>query len=93
MTDLAFLRAVVRGRVQGVFFRAHVESRAVELKLTGFVRNRPDGAVEVLAEGEREKLEKLLKYLREGSPASRVDNVDVEWGEYTGEFSGFDARY
>ena len=93
MADLASLRAVVRGRVQGVFFRAFVESCALELKLVGDVRNRPDGTVEVKAEGEREKLDKLLKNLRNGPPVARVDDVAVEWGEYTGEFTAFTVKY
>ena len=93
MADLASLRAVVRGRVQGVFFRAFVESCALELKLVGDVRNRPDGTVEVKAEGEREKLDKLLKNLQDGPPVARVDDVAVEWGEYTGEFTAFTVNY
>jgi acylphosphatase len=93
MADLASLKATVRGRVQGVFFRAFVETRAEELKLTGYVRNRPDGAVEVRAEGERQKLEKLVAYLKTGPPAARVEEVGEEWGTYTGEFPGFSVRY
>jgi acylphosphatase len=93
MADLASLKATVRGRVQGVFFRAFVETRAEELKLTGYVRNRPDGAVEVRAEGERQKLERLVEYLKTGPPAARVEEVGEEWELYTGEFPGFSVRY
>lgn len=93
MADLASLQATVRGRVHGVFFRAFVETRAEELKLTGYVRNRPDGTVEVRAEGERPKLEKLVEYLKAGPPASRVEEVVVAWAEYTGEFPRFNVRY
>jgi acylphosphatase len=93
MADLASLQATVRGRVHGVFFRAFVETRAEELKLTGYVRNRPDGTVEVRVEGERPKLEKLVAYLKAGPPAARVEEVVATWAEYTGEFSRFNVRY
>ena len=93
MADLASLQATVRGRVHGVFFRAFVESRAEELKLTGYVRNRPDGTVEVRAEGERQNLEKLVENLKAGPPAARVEEVIAEWAEYSGGFSSFRVRY
>jgi acylphosphatase len=93
MADLASLQAIVSGRVQGVFFRSFVESRAEELKLTGYVRNRYDGTVEVLAEGERERLEKLVHYLEAGPPAARVAKVDTRWAEYHGHFRNFSIGY
>jgi acylphosphatase len=93
MTDLASLQATVHGRVHGVFYRAFVESWAEALRLTGYVRNRPDGTVEVKAEGEREKLEKLVEHLKVGPPAARVGEVVVAWGEYSGVFSGFSVKY
>jgi acylphosphatase len=93
MADLASLQAVVRGRVHGVFFRAFVETKAEELRLTGCVRNLPDGTVEVRAEGERQKLEKLVGYLKVGPPAARVAEVVADWGEYTGTFNRFSVRY
>ena len=93
MADLASLQATVSGRVHGVFFRAYVESRATDLKLTGYVRNLPNGKVEVMVEGERERLEKLVHYLEVGSPASRVDEVVTEWGEYRGLFPDFQVKY
>jgi acylphosphatase len=93
MADMASLQATVRGRVHGVFFRAFVEEWAAGLNLTGYVRNRPDGTVEVRAEGERQRLEKLVGYLKVGPPAARVDEVITGWSEYTGNFSGFRIRY
>ncbi|MCX7911949.1 MAG: acylphosphatase [Dehalococcoidales bacterium] len=91
---LASLRALVRGRVQGVFYRAFVEGHAEELGLGGYVRNLPDGAVEVVAEGEREQLEKLVGYLKKGPPAARVGEVTVTWDEYRGLYGGsFCVRY
>ncbi len=93
MADMASLQATVRGRVHGVFFRAFVEEWAAELNLTGYVRNRPDGNVEVRAEGERQRLEKLVGYLKVGPPAARVDEVITVWTAYSGAFSGFRVRY
>jgi len=92
-TDLASVQAIVYGYVQGVFFRAFVSQRASELGLTGYVRNLPNEAVEVVAEGEREKLERLIGYLHTGPPAARVEKVVTSWSEYTGKYSGFNVRY
>ena len=93
-TNLASVRVIVYGRVQGVFFRAFTSGCATELGLTGNVRNLPDGkAVEVQAEGERDKLEKLIDYLRVGPPGARVERVETNWSEYCGGFSGFKIRY
>jgi len=93
MTDSASLQAAVYGRVQGVFFRDFVKRHARELGLAGYVRNLPDSAVEVQAEGERRQLEKLIGYLKVGPPAARVDEVVTKWSEYTGNYSGFSVRY
>lgn len=93
MTDLASFQATISGRVHGVFFRAYVESRAGELNLTGYVRNLPHGTVEVRAEGERQRLEKLVGYLKVGPPAARVDEVVTKWAEYSGLFTDFKVRY
>jgi acylphosphatase len=93
MADLASLRATVSGRVQGVFFRAFVESRAEELNLTGYVRNLPGGRVGVVVEGERARLEKMVHYLEVGPPAARVDRVVTEWAEYRGLFRSFKIRF
>jgi acylphosphatase len=77
--DPAAIRAVVKGRVQGVGFRDYVEARARFLRLAGYVRNLSDGrSVEVIAEGPREALEQLSEHLREGPGMSRIDAVDVE---------------
>ncbi len=74
--------ATVRGRVQGVNFRAFTVQQARRLGLSGSVRNMPDGrSVLVEAEGERAALEALLARLREGPPLARVDSMDVTWGE------------
>ncbi len=83
------LRIVVHGRVQGVGFRYFVQRRAEDLALSGEVRNRPDGALEVIAEGPRESLEALLAEVRRGPGAARVTEVEVEWGESRARARGF----
>lgn len=88
------LRAVVRGRVQGVGFRDFVWRQAAFLGLVGYVRNGDDGrSLEVVAEGEREKLEQLLDCLREGPRGARVEDVDVRWGAASGRFTAFGIAY
>ncbi len=83
----------VSGKVQGVFFRAHTVEVAERLGLSGWVRNLPDGRVEIVAEGEEIHLRQLLDWCRQGPPRARVDRV--EWREVpaTGEFSGFSERW
>jgi acylphosphatase len=79
----------VSGRVQGVFFRDHTRTWAGSLGITGWVRNLPDGRVEVLAEGDKPSLDSLIDKLSEGPPFALVESVDVDWEEYRGEFPGF----
>ena len=90
--QLSRLHARVEGRVQGVGFRYFVLETAQELGISGWVRNRWDESVEVMAEGERAALEQLLDALRRGPRMSLVSNVQVEWGEGTGEWRGFSVR-
>jgi len=85
----ARLRAVISGRVQGVFFRATTKREAEQLRLSGTVRNRSDGTVEVVAEGCLDRIEQLLLWLHRGPPQARVDRVDVVWEEGTGSMRGF----
>jgi acylphosphatase len=92
MTEMASFQAFVHGHVQGVFFRASVESWAGELNVNGYVRNRPGDMVEVVAEGEKPQLEKLIAHLKTGPPAARVDEVKLNWTEYRGEFTRFRIR-
>jgi len=81
--------ARVRGRVQGVGFRFFVLEQAHTLGVSGWVRNLPDRRVEVVAEGERALLERLLSDLRRGPRGAHVDDVDAQWMEATGEFEAF----
>jgi acylphosphatase len=89
---LTRLQAIVEGRVQGVGFRYFVEEQAMVLNLKGWVRNRWDGSVEVVVEGERQILERLLVTLRRGPRASVVSDVQEMWLPATGEFTHFYIR-
>jgi len=87
------LRALIRGRVQGVGFRYFVEAQASALGLTGFARNLSNGTtVEVVAEGPMPALETLLAALRRGPPLARVEKVDISWAAATGDYTGFSVR-
>jgi acylphosphatase len=84
-------RVVVHGHVQGVFFRETTRRRALTAGLSGWVRNRPDGAVEAVFEGERDTVERLVAFMREGPRGARVDWVDLVHEEPEG-LSGFEVR-
>ena len=94
MADLASVQATVYGLVQRVYFRDFTSRQARELGLTGYARNLADGeAVEVQAEGERNKLERLVDHLKTGPPRARVEKVVTNWSEYTGSYPDFSIRY
>lgn len=82
----------VRGRVQGVYYRASTEAEARGLGLTGWVRNREDGSVELVAEGPRDRLEALHRWCQAGPARARVDAVEASWSPATGEFARFEVR-
>lgn len=83
----------VKGRVQAVGFRAHVEYSARQIGgLTGWVRNVGYDTVEAIAEGERGKVERFIEMMKQGPRASRVDEAKVEWEDVTGEFREFGVR-
>ena len=86
------LHANISGRVQGVGFRAFTATQASRLGLTGWVRNRFDGTVETVAEGDRGTLEDFLRQLRNGPGPAYVEDVDVQGLSATGEFSHFQVR-
>lgn len=93
MSNLSSFQALIYGRVQGVYFRAFVLRSARELGLTGYVRNTPERAVEVHAEGERNQLEKLIERLKVGPPAAKVDRVVIDWSEHIEGYADFGIRY
>jgi len=86
------LHAIVTGYVQGVSFRYYTQREARGLGLTGWVRNRPDGAVEVLAEGSKHQLDQLVDFLNYGPSMASVEGVDVQWGPASQAFHDFEIR-
>jgi acylphosphatase len=83
----------VSGKVQGVFFRQNTLERAKTLGLKGWVRNTQDGRVEAIFEGEKEKVEKILEWVKSGPPLARVENVEIRFEDFKGEFDDFEIRY
>ncbi len=93
MTDIVRVHIWVKGRVQGVGFRAHVEYHARQIGgLTGWVRNVGYNTVEAVAEGERANVERFIEAVKQGPSMSRVDDSKVEWENVTGEFGEFGVR-
>ena len=82
----------VKGRVQGVGFRAHVEFYARQIGVTGWVRNVGTDMVESMAEGQREKVERFIEMVKQGPRGARVDESKVEWENPTGEFVEFGVK-
>lgn len=92
--DLAAVRVMVYGDVQGVFFRAFAAQKARGLGLKGYVSNLPRGdSVEVVVEGERKRLEELVTYLNVGPPAAKVGKVITNWSEHSGRYTEFNIKY
>ena len=89
MSDLVAFHTIAQGRVQGVNYRAFVSRNAASLGLTGTVRNLPDNSVEITAEGDKKQLHKLADRLKQGTAGARVDNLELTWTEYTGQYSDF----
>ena len=93
LEEEARLRALVQGRVQGVYYRDFTQTHAQRLGLVGWVSNLSDGrTVEVQAEGPLPALEQLLAHLRQGPPGAYVAQVDAEWEAPTREFGSFQVR-
>lgn len=82
---------IVHGRVQGVWFRAGTKEQADELGLLGWVKNRPEGTVEIHAGGEKPQLEKFIAWCRKGTPAADVTSLDIDWITAQ-EFKSFDIH-
>lgn len=91
VTDVR-LSAWVHGHVQGVGFRWWTRSRALELGLTGYAANRPDGRVHVVAQGPRADCQRLLALLQDGTAPGRVDTVVADWAAAGDPISGFTER-
>lgn len=87
------VRLIIEGRVQGVWFRDSTRQKARELQVHGWVKNRFDGSVEVLAEGPEDKVNKLIVWCHEGPPYARVSRVEQIKEEWKGEFGSFDVVF
>lgn len=84
---------IISGDVVGVGFRAWVLRQAQDSHLNGWVKNRPDRTVELVAEGQRQDLEELVKCCQKGPDVAWVEHVDMRWEKGTGEFTGFEVVY
>ncbi|MBS3114730.1 acylphosphatase [Candidatus Woesearchaeota archaeon] len=83
---------IVSGRVQGVFFRANVGNKANELGLKGYAKNLENGNVEVVAEGDEEKLKELIEFMRKGPGVAKIENIKITPKEPE-NFKNFDIRH
>jgi acylphosphatase len=87
-------KIVVRGKVQGVFFRDYTKAEALKLGLSGWVRNLKDGkSVETVVEGELDKIKELIKWLKTGSPGAEVTGIDIKQERTTGDTAPFNIRF
>lgn len=84
---------IIRGMVQGVFFRSYTREWARELGVKGWVRNLPDGCVEAVFEGEEGRVKEIIERCRRGPPLAIVEEVRVSWEPYKGEFKEFEIKY
>lgn len=81
----------ISGHVQGVFYRAHAQEKAVQLGLTGYVKNMSDNSVEALVQGSEEKIKSFIKWCQEGSPSSKVEQIKTTWQPQGKHFETFDT--
>lgn len=94
LSTLACVTVTVYGRVQGVFFRAFTARIARSLGLKGFARNLPrNDAVEICVEGEKDKLEDLIKQVQVGPPEALIERSEIIWSQFQGIYADFDVRY
>jgi acylphosphatase len=93
MADKVRAHAIISGRVQGVFYRMETQRAADRIGVTGWVKNRPEGTVEAVFEGAKNQVEAILKWCWDGPRLASVDNIDVTWEAFTGEYTHFDVTY
>ena len=84
---------IISGRVQGVFFRVETQRAAKRFGVLGWVRNKPDGNVEAVFEGQQSAVDAVLQWCHEGPNLAVVENVDLKWQDFTGEYKRFDITY
>jgi len=87
------VRLLVTGKVQGVYFRFNIQQVAMKNSVVGWVRNLPDGNVEALLEGNKEDVNQVVRWSKIGPENARVDEVKIDYGQYTGEYKDFIIRY
>lgn len=83
----------ISGRVQGVFYRATAYQEAVGRKLCGWVRNLPDGRVEMVMEGEQNQIEEMIRWCYKGPPSARVSRIDALWNEPVENLKTFEITH
>ncbi|MDP2910346.1 MAG: acylphosphatase [bacterium] len=83
----------ISGRVQGVFYRLTMRQKAKNFGVKGFCKNLSDGRVEAVIEGEEEKVNKLINWTKRGPFFARVDKVEIQKEDYSGEFNEFKIKY
>jgi acylphosphatase len=89
MNKMVRAHIIITGIVQGVFFRVETQRAALKYGVKGWVRNKRDGSVEAVLEGEKGAVDSLIAWCRQGPPRASVAHIDVQWQEYGGEFSDF----
>lgn len=82
----------VSGRVQGVFFRSRTRDEAIKYDIRGWARNLPDGRVEIICEGEKKNVDRLIEFCKIGPKLAKVDKVEIIWEDYKSEFENFKIR-
>jgi acylphosphatase len=87
------VQLIIKGRVQGVWFRESTRREALALGVFGWVRNRSDRTVEVVIEGPEAQVKELVAWCKEGPPVARVDGVRETWEEWKGEFESFEVVF
>lgn len=90
---MARAHVIVSGLVQGVFFRANTRDKAKKLVVKGWVKNRSDGKVEALFEGEEGAVKAMIEFCKKGPPSAIVEKVEVKWEKYGGEYKDFTIKY
>jgi acylphosphatase len=89
----AKVHIIVSGRVQRVYFRGYTKNEAQKRNVNGWVRNLPDGRVEAVFEGEKEDIDDLIKSVNEGPSYAKVENLNIKWEDFKGEFTDFQIHY
>ena len=93
MEKMVRAHAAIIGRVQGVFFRMETKYTADRWGVFGWVKNKPDGTVDAVFEGDKARVAAVLDWCKEGPPGARVERVDVIWEDYAGEFDMFEVTF